>query len=99
MRDCCICSVWPLLALLALLLASLLLLAPALLLAFLTLLLLASATSKSTDKPLSLVGYSSHSVLYPLHSLPGLVGYLACGFLCSPPFLLLRPATLGLRGA
>jgi hypothetical protein len=81
---------------LALLLASTLLLLALLallLLAFLTLLLLASATSKSTNKPLSLVGYSSDGVLRSLHSLPGLVGHLACSVLRS------SATTLGFGGA
>ena len=76
--------------LLALLLAStllLLLLAFALLLAFLALLLLAPATGEATDDALGLVCNPSYGVLSPLDGLPGLVGYLASGILCSSALL------------
>ena len=83
-RDRRLCSVRPLLALL---LAS----------TFLAL-LLTSAAGKSTHEALRLIRNPSDGVLHPLDSLPGLVGYLACGLLRSSALLLLlRPATtLGL---
>jgi hypothetical protein len=54
---------------------------------------------------LRLVGYSSDDVLSFLDGLPGLVGYLARGILCSSALLLLAflallmPSGLGLGGA
>jgi hypothetical protein len=76
-----------------------------LLLAFLTLLLLATAASETPYQALRLVGYSSDDVLSFLDGLPGLVGYLARGILCSSALLLLAflallmPSGLGLGGA
>jgi hypothetical protein len=88
------------------LLATLLLLTPSLLLAFLTLLLLATATSETPYETLRLVCYSSDSVLSSLDGLPGLVAHLACGILRPSALLaflalllLLRTSGLRLRGA
>jgi len=89
------------------LLATLLLSAFSLLLAFLVLLLVPTA-GETPHEAFGLVGYPSDSVLSPLDGLPGLVGNLACGLLCSSALLLLtflalllllRPSGLRLRGA
>ena len=78
-----------------------LLLVPFLLLAFLALLLLLAPTAGETPyEALRLVGYPSDGVLSSLDGLPGLVGHLACGILCSSALLLLlRASGLRLRGA
>jgi hypothetical protein len=77
-----------------------LLLVPFLLLAFLALLLLLAPTAGETPyEALRLVCYPSDGVLSSLDGLPGLVGHLACGILCSSALLLLRASGLRLRGA
>jgi hypothetical protein len=78
-----------------------LLLVPFLLLAFLALLLLLAPTAGETPyEALRLVCYPSYGVLSSLDGLPGLVGHLACGILCSSALLLLlRASGLRLRGA
>jgi hypothetical protein len=82
-----------------------LLLVPFLLLAFLAL-LLAPTAGETPYQALRLVCYPSDGVLSSLDGLPGLVGHLACGILCSSALLaflalllLLRASGLRLRGA
>ena len=52
-----------------------------------SLLLLATAAGETPYEALRLVCYSSDGVLGPLDGLPGLVGYLPCGILCSSALL------------
>ena len=89
MRDQRHCNVRPFFSLLALLLT------------FLALLLI-SVAGEPPYESLGLIRNPSDGVLHPLDGLPGLVGYLARGSLCSTALLLLLlgPATtLGLGGA